>query len=161
MDVDDDDQCMHVHSVHSKSDASKTFQIQITTMVVRDRLKELQDKSKHYKDGDFDEVEMKPLNPKSKSNMNEFLQAAEEIALGLSEIEKNVEEIRILQKRILTEPSKTEIEKHQAKHGDLSDINKSLGGKVQRLIKNEIEANNKLEEKAGLNSNQLAELRLR
>ena len=130
-------------------------------MVVRDRLKELQDKSKHYKDGDFDEVEMKPLNPKSKSNMNEFLQAAEEIALGLSEIEKNVEEIRILQKRILTEPSKTEIEKHPAKHGDLSDINKSLGGKVQRLIKNEIEANSKLEEKAGLNSNQLAELRLR
>ena len=57
--------------------------------------------------------------------------------------------------------SKTEIEKHQAKHGDLSDINKSLGGKVQRLIKNEIEANSKLEEKAGLNSNQLAELRLR
>ena len=59
-------------------------------MAVKDRLKELQENSKYYKEGDFEEVEMKPLNPKSKSNFNEFLQSAEEIALGLSEIEKNV-----------------------------------------------------------------------
>ena len=130
-------------------------------MVVRDRLKELQEKSKHYKDGDLDEMEMKPLNPKDRLNMNDFFQAAEEIALGLNEIQKNVDEIKILQKRVMSEPSKTERDKHQAKHNDLIDINKSLGAKVQRLIKNEIEANNKLEAKSGLNSHQLSELRLR
>lgn len=130
-------------------------------MAVKDRLKELQENSKYYKEGDFDEIEMKPLNPKSKSNFNEFLQSAEEIALGLSEIEKNVADMRTLQKRILTEPSKEERDKFSAEHSNLLDINKGLGGKVQRLIKNEIEANNKLESKSGMNSNQLAELRLR
>ena len=132
-------------------------------MAVKDRLKELQENSKYYKEGDFDEIEMKPLNPKSKNNFNEFLQSAEEIALGLSEIEKNMAEMRVLQKRILTEPSKEERDKFSAEHSNLLDINKGLGGKVQRLIKNEIEANNKLESKSGsgMNSNQLAELRLR
>lgn len=130
-------------------------------MAVKDRLKELQENSKYYKEGDFEEVEMKPLNPKSKSNFNEFLQSAEEIALGLSEIEKNVGEMRTMQKRILTEPSKDERDKFNAEHSNLLDINKGLGGKVQRLIKNEIESNNKLESKSGMNSNQLAELRLR
>ena len=132
-------------------------------MVVRDRLKELQEKSKTYKEGDFEEVEMKPLNPKGKAGlqMTEFFQAAEEIALGLSEIQNNVEQIKILQKKILNEPSQTARDKFQAQHNDLLDVNKSLGGKVQRLIKNEIEANNKLESKSGLNSHQLSELRLR
>ena len=51
-------------------------------MVVRDRLKELQEKSKYYKDGEVEELEMKPLNPKDKLNMTSFFQAAEEIALG-------------------------------------------------------------------------------
>ena len=130
-------------------------------MVVRDRLKELQEKSKYYKDGDFEEIELKPLNSKSKILMSDFFEAAEEIALGLSEIQKNVEEIKILQKRILSEPLKVERDKFQGKHNDLIDINKSLGTKVQRLIKNEIEANSKLESKPGMNSQQLAELRLR
>ena len=129
-------------------------------MVVRDRLKELQEKSKYYKDGEVEELEMKPLNPKDKLNMTSFFQAAEEIALGLTEIESNVEKMKILQKRILSEPSRVERDKFQAEHSDLADINKSLGGKVQRLIKNEIEANNKLENKS-LNTSQVAELRLR
>jgi len=33
-------------------------------MVVRDRLKEMQEASKYCKEGEFEEVEMKPLNPK-------------------------------------------------------------------------------------------------
>jgi len=132
-------------------------------MVVRDRLKELQDKSKHYKAGDFEEVEMKPLNPKQKNNtnMDQFFQASEEIAVGLSEIKKNIDEIKILQKRVLYEPSKVERDKHQGELNGLTDVNKSLGAKVQRLIKNEIEANNKLDEKPGMSSQQLNELRMR
>ena len=129
-------------------------------MVVRDRLKELQEKSKYYKEGEVDEIEMKPLNPKDRLNMTSFFQAAEEIALGLTEIQSNVEKMKTLQKRILTEPSRVERDRFQAEHSDLAEINKSLGGKVQRLIKNEIEANNKLENKS-LTSSQLAELRLR
>ena len=130
------------------------------TMVVRDRLKELQEKSKYYKDGQTDEIEMKPLNSKDKLDMQSFFQSAEEIALGLSEIKSNVDKMKGLQKRILTEPSRVERDKFQAEHSDLIDINKSLGGKVQRLIKNEIEANSKLENKS-LTSHHLSELRLR
>lgn len=129
-------------------------------MVVKDRLKELQDNSKYYKDGAVDEIEMKPLQPKDKLDMQSFFQSAEEIALGLSEIQRNVEEMRTVQRRILTEPSRAERDKFQAQHSDLIDINKSLGGKVQRLIKNEIEANNKLENKT-LTSHHLSELKLR
>ena len=129
-------------------------------MVVRDRLKELQEKSKYYKDGQTDEIEMKPLNSKDKLDMQSFFQSAEEIALGLSEIKSNVDKMKGLQKRILTEPSRVERDKFQAEHSDLIDINKSLGGKVQRLIKNEIEANSKLENKS-LTSHHLSELRLR
>ena len=129
-------------------------------MVVRDRLKELQEKSKYYKDGQTDEIEMKPLNSKDKLDMQSFFQSAEVIALGLSEIKSNVDKMKGLQKRILTEPSRVERDKFQAEHSDLIDINKSLGGKVQRLIKNEIEANSKLENKS-LTSHHLSELRLR
>ena len=130
------------------------------TMVVRDRLKELQEKSKYYKDGQTDEIEMKPLNSKDKLDMQSFFQAAEEIALGLSEIKSNVDKMKGLQRRILNEPSRVERDKFQAEHSDLIDINKSLGGKIQRLIKNEIEANNKLENKT-LNTHEMSELRLR
>ena len=43
------------------------------TMVVKDRLKELQEKSKYYKDGQVDDIEMKPLNSKDKLNMQPFV----------------------------------------------------------------------------------------
>ena len=129
-------------------------------MVVRDRLKELQEKSKYYKDGQVDDIEMKPLNSKDKLDMQSFFQSAEEIALGLSEIKSNVEKMKGLQRRILYEPSRVERDKFQAEHSDLIDINKSLGGKIQRLVKNEIEANNKLENKS-LNTHEMSELRLR
>lgn len=90
-----------------------------------------------------------------------FFEVAEEIALGINEIKKNVEEIKICQKRVLTEPSKTEREKHQAKHNDLVDVNKSLGRKVQKLIRDEQEKISKFESKGKFTSNELSELRLK
>jgi len=133
-------------------------------MVVRDRLKEMQEASKHCKDlknGDAEAFELEPLNKKTKGpNVTDFFVVAEEIALGISEIKKNVEEIKICQKRILTEPIKTERDKHQAKHNDLVDVNKSLGRKVQKLINQETEKVRKLEGKAKT-SNELSELRLK
>lgn len=131
-------------------------------MVVRDRLKEMQDASKYYKDGECDEIEMKPLNPKNKGpNVVDFFEVAEEIALGINEIKKNVDEIKICQKRVLTEPSKTEREKHQAKHNDLVDVNKSLARKVQKLIRDEQEKITKFETKGKFTSNEFSELRLK
>ena len=129
---------------------------------MRDRLKEMQEASKYYKDGECDEIEMKPLNPKNKGpNVVDFFEVAEEIALGINEIKKNVDEIKICQKRVLTEPSKTERDKHQAKHNDLVDVNKSLGRKVQKLIRDEQEKITKFESKGKFTSNEFSELRLK
>jgi len=133
------------------------------TMVVRDRLKEMQEASKYCKEGEFEEVEMKPLNPKKTKgpNVADFFEIAEEMSLGISEIKKNVEDLKKIQKGILTEPSKTEREKHQAKHDDLIEVNKSLGRKVQKLIKEEQEKITKLESKGKFTSNELNELRMK
>jgi len=132
-------------------------------MVVKDRLKEMQEASKYCKEGEFEEVEMKPLNPKKVKgpNVADFFEVAEEISLGISEIQKNVDEIKKIQKGILTEPSRTEREKHQAKHNDLVEVNKSLGRKVQKLIKEEQEKISKLENKGKFTSNELNELRMK
>jgi len=129
-------------------------------MVVRDRLKEMQENSKHC---DGTEAEMKPLNPKAGgagASTANFFETAEEIALGVTEIQNNVRELRNCQKRIFTEPSRVEREKHQAKFNDLVDINKSLGQKVQNLIRRETERTAQFEKKAKT-SNELTELRLR
>merc|ERR1719477_86572 len=83
------------------------------------------------------------------------------MSLGISEIKRNVEDLKKIQKGILTEPSKTEREKHQAKHDDLIDVNKSLGRKVQKLIKEEQEKMSKLESKGKFTSNELNELRMK
>merc|ERR1719312_523584 len=83
------------------------------------------------------------------------------MSLGISEIKRNVEDLKKIQKGILTEPSKTEREKHQAKHDDLIDVNKSLGRKVQKLIKEEQEKISKLEGKGKFTSNELNELRMK
>ena len=164
-------------------------------MVVRDRLKEMQENSKelhlsistaslnttvcngsnrtHYKlvicadcrpqHCDGTEAEMKPLNPKAGgagASTANFFETAEEIALGVTEIQNNVRELRNCQKRIFTEPSRVEREKHQAKFNDLVDINKTLGQKVQNLIRRETERTAQFEKKAKT-SNELTELRLR
>jgi len=132
-------------------------------MVVRDRLKEMQEKSKYYKDGDtVEETELQPLKNKNKGmDFDEFLVIIEEVNQGIEEIKQNVDYMKRLQKMILTEPSKSEREKHQAKHGDLLSTNKGLGSKVQKLIKEQSERNNKLEKKGTLTSNEWSELRLK
>ena len=112
---------------------------------------------------DGTEAEMKPLNPKAGgagASTANFFETAEEIALGVTEIQNNVRELRNCQKRIFTEPSRVERDKHQAKRNDLVDINKSLGQKVQNLIRRETERTGQFEKKAKT-SQELSELRLR
>lgn len=85
-----------------------------TTMVVRDRLKEMQEASPHCAVGDEVEIEMKPLKGKEKSGadgMASFLVVAEEINGKVDEVKKNVEDMRKTQRLILSEPSRAERDK--------------------------------------------------
>lgn len=128
-------------------------------MVVRDRLKEMQEASRHYTDGVCDDIEMKPLT--KGQDFEAFLLIAEEINLGIDTVKKNVDEMKTTQKRILTEPSRAEREKYQARHSDYVEMNKSLGGKIQKLIKGEQEKMVALEKKGKMSSKELAEFRLK
>lgn len=133
-------------------------------MVVRDRLKEMQEASRHYTDGVCGDMEMQPLKGKDKTKVQDFdsfLLIAEEINLGIDTVKKNVDEMKTTQKRILTEPSRAEREKHQAKHSDYVEVNKSLGGKIQKLIRGEQEKMQALEKKGKMSSQELAEFRLK
>jgi len=129
-------------------------------MVVRDRLAEMRALSPHCKEGE--EVEMKPLKgAKAAAGFDTFLAVAEEINADVEKVKKNVEEMKTVQKRILTEPAKSERDKFQAKHNDLVEENKKLGHSLQRLIKAE-QAKIEEQQKKGKHSSQdLAELRLK
>ena len=108
---------------------------------------------------------MKPLKgAKAAASFDSFLAVAEEINKDVEKVKKNVEEMKTVQKRILTEPAKSERDKFQvsnllkylfifadifvfnisnvqAKHNDLVEENKKLGHSLQRLIKVAIIAN--------------------
>ena len=83
-------------------------------MVVRDRLKEMQEASPHCVAGEDVEIEMKPLKGKEKAGadgMATFLVVAEEINGKVDEVKKNVEDMRKTQRLIISEPSRTERDK--------------------------------------------------
>jgi len=133
-------------------------------MVVRDRLKEMQEASPHCVAGEDVEIEMKPLKGKEKAGadgMATFLVVAEEINGKVDEVKKNVEDMRKTQRLIISEPSRAERDKHQARHSDLVDANKHLGRRVQKLIKEEQEKLVALEEKGKHSSQVLNEIRLK
>jgi len=133
-------------------------------MVVRDRLKEMQEASPHCVAGEDVEIEMKPLKGKEKAGadgMATFLVVAEEINGKVDEVKKNVEDMRKTQRLIISEPSRAERDKHQARHSDLVDANKHLGRRVQKLIKEEQENLVALEEKGKHSSQVLNEIRLK
>jgi len=133
-------------------------------MVVRDRLKEMQTASPHCTPGEDVEIEMRPLKGKDKvgaDGMAAFLLVAEEINGKVDEVKKNVEDMRKTQRLILSEPSRAERDKHQARHSDLVDANKKLGSRVQKLIKEEQAKLEALEEKGKHSSQVLNEIRLK
>jgi len=129
-------------------------------MVVRDRLAEMQAASKFVKEGEVDDIEMKPLKGKS-GDFDEFLEVAQGISSGINTIRQNVDEMKRLQKRILSEPSKTERDKIQAKYDDLVSSNKSLSRKVQKQLKDEQATIDKLSKKESMVSKEYSELRMR
>lgn len=129
-------------------------------MVVRDRLSEMQDASKYVKEGELDDIEMKPLKGKT-GDFDEFLEVAEGISTGINTVRQNVDEMKRLQKQILTEPSKQKRDSIQAKYDDLVSSNKILSRKVQKQLKEEQAVIDKLDKKGSMVSKEYNELRMR
>ena len=69
--------------------------------------------------------------------------------------------MRKTQRLILTEPSRAERDKHQARHSDLVDANKKLGSTLQNLIKEEQAKLQALEEKGKHTCQVLSEIHLK
>ena len=118
-------------------------------MVVKDRLAEMQKASKYVKEDKVDETEMKPLK-KSGMDFEDFLETAEEIATGISEVKKNVDNIKVLQHKILNLPIKSERDKHQEAYNDLLEANRRLYRKIQKMMKEEQAKITKMEKRGSL-----------
>jgi len=132
-------------------------------MPVRDRLSEMQKASKYSKDieAGLESHEMTvPLNA-VKTDFEVFLSRAEDLATDIASIEKNVVEMKLLQKKTFNTPVASQREKFQAELNDLIGLNKQLGRRVQTFIRDEQARNDKLSSKSGLKSSELSELHIR
>ena len=94
-------------------------------MVVKDRLRELQENAKYERISSNDEFEMEPLI---------FLEPVEDMILNLNEIEKNMAEMQRWQKIILTEPSKEKLDRLITEYNMLLPQTQSSGVKIRNLI---------------------------
>jgi len=119
-------------------------------MVVRDRLKEMQEASTYCKNSDVEELEMKTMDPEVK----DFFDMMEVIVLGISDLKKHVEEIKTVQsqKYLKTKVSKKERDQHYSKLRGFVTENKVLCRKLQKLICEEKEKISKLEVEARTSS---------
>jgi len=125
---------------------------------MKDRLKEMQERAKHYKEGET--FEMAPLNDQN-SDFNEFLITAEDLATNVSQVESNVNCLRILQKKVLNEYSREKREKFQSELSDLEHQNKVIGNKIRKTIQGEQTKIEKLEGKSSPSSKELSQLQIR
>ena len=94
-------------------------------MVVKDRLRELQENAKYERISSNDEFEMEPLI---------FLEPVEDMIFNLNEIEKNMAEMQRWQKIILTEPSKEKLDRLITEYNMLLPQTQSSGVKIRNLI---------------------------
>ena len=114
--------------------------------MVRNRLAELQANSKHVTQADIDaareteagganNIEMQPLNKLDKdlsSSTVEFFSTFEEIVVNnIEKVKKNVEEIRVLQKRILMSVKAEEKDAAESRMNDIIEENKRLSRIIQ------------------------------
>merc|ERR1719402_2013949 len=103
---------------------------------------------------------MKPLKGK-RGDFDEFLEVAQGINGDINIITQNVHEMKRLQKRILSEPSKNARDTIQAQYDDLVSSNKSLSRKVQKQLKDEQATIDKLSKKESMVSKEYNEFRMR
>merc|ERR1712062_414522 len=130
----------------------------------KDRLSELQEKSKHVKQSDIDNLnaeEMKPLKKQDKDlteSQENFFDTMNTINTQIDTVQENVEEVKKLQRKILNAAHKSE-----AEHARLNDIYATtfkLAQNIRKLIAEEQDyVDKKLNPKK--TARQLTDLRVR
>merc|ERR1712113_1246794 len=105
--------------------------------------------SKEPGSGSFQELrinskKMKSLRKKQADTLEEFLARVEECTANLGKLQDNVGELKLVQAKVLAEPSERERVKHLTKQQNLVRENKGLGSTLQKLIKQEKARNLKL-----------------
>merc|ERR1711963_1208829 len=87
---------------------------------------------------------MKSLRKKQADTLEDFLARIEECTANLGKLQDNVGELKLVQAKVLAEPSERERVKHLTKQQNLVRENKGLGSTLQKLIKQEKARNLKL-----------------
>merc|ERR1712113_661533 len=105
--------------------------------------------SKEPGSGSFQELrikskKMKSLRKKQADTLEEFLARIEECTANLGKLQDNVGELKLVQAKVLAEPSERERVKHLTKQQNLMRENKALGSSLQKQIKEEKARNLKL-----------------
>jgi len=87
---------------------------------------------------------MKSLRKKPADTLEAFLARVEECTANLGKLQDNVGELKLVQAKVLAEPSERERVKHLTKQQNLVRENKALGSSLQKQIKEEKARNLKL-----------------
>jgi len=87
---------------------------------------------------------MKSLRKKQADTLEAFLARVEECTSNLGKLQDNVGELKLVQAKVLAEPSERERVKHLTKQQNLVRENKALGSSLQKQIKEEKARNLKL-----------------
>jgi len=90
-------------------------------------------------------MKMKSKKKKEKETLDVFLSRVEQLNNDITIVTENVNNLQIIQKKIIGEPSQAEREKLLAILNDLVHQNKVTGRKIQKQIKEEQQKNKKLE----------------
>merc|ERR1712013_20840 len=80
---------------------------------------------------------MKSLRKKQADTLEDFLARIEDCTANLGKLQDNVGELKLVQAKVLAEPSERERVKHLTKQQNLVRENKGLGSSLQKLAKNE------------------------
>jgi len=89
-------------------------------------------------------IKMKSLRKKPADTLEAFLARVEECTANLGKLQDNVGELKLVQAKVLAEPSERERVKHLTKQQNLVRENKALGSSLQKQIKEEKARNLKL-----------------
>jgi len=87
---------------------------------------------------------MKSLRKKPADTLEAFLARVEECTSNIGKLQDNVGELKLVQAKVLAEPSERERVKHLTKQQNLIRENKALGSSLQKQLKEEKARNAKL-----------------
>jgi len=104
----------------------------------KDRLAELQEKSKHVKQSDVEMEEMKPLKKQDKKlsdSQENFFDTLNTINTSIDKVQENVEEVKKLQRKILNAVHRNDTD--HTKLNDLNAANFKLAQNIRKAIADE------------------------